>query len=83
MRYGHGVGRLDDIAKRNVHPWRMKNMLSFGIRSLFLLLILALLIFTSWAKSPPDDRPGVNVIAPPTAPKKPSGVYLYREPAKK
>jgi hypothetical protein len=77
------VSRLDEIAKRNQHPWKLKGMLSFGLRSLFLLLILALLIFTTWAIPPKDDRPGVNVIpSPPPKEKRVDGVKLWSPPKK-
>lgn len=56
------MGRLDNIVQRNKHPWRLRGTLSFGLRSVFLLVILGLLIFTDWALSPDDDRPGINVV---------------------
>jgi hypothetical protein len=78
-----GVGRLDDIANRNKRPWKLKNVLSFGLRSLFLLIILALLIFTKWAIPPKDDRPGINVIPPPPPKEKRiDGVKLWTPPKK-
>lgn len=63
------MGRLEDIAARNQHPWKLRGQLAFGVRSLFLLVILGLLIFTDWALSPEDNRPGINVLPP-----KPEGV---------
>ena len=60
------MGRLENIASRNKHPWRLKGTFSFGLRSLFLLVILGLLIFTNWATSPEDKRPGINVVPAPS-----------------
>jgi hypothetical protein len=56
------VGRLENIAERNKHPWKLKGTLSFGIRSVFLLVILGMLIFTDCGRAPKDDRPGINVV---------------------
>ncbi|MBA3397918.1 MAG: hypothetical protein H0T89_35165 [Deltaproteobacteria bacterium] len=58
------MGRLEDIAARNRDPRWFKGQVAFGLRSLFLLVVLGLLLFTSWALSPPDDRPGINVTLP-------------------
>ena len=58
----------------------MKDMFHFGVRSIFLLVILGMLIFTRWAIPPKDDRPGINVIPPAT---NVHGVMLWKAPAKK
>ena len=72
------MGRLEDIAARNQHPWKMRGQLSFGLRSLFLLVILGLLIFTDWALSPEDKRPGVDVVPPTTVPR--TDIKLWTPP---
>lgn len=56
------MGRLENIAQRNKYPWKLRGVLSFGFRSVFLLVILGLLIFTDWALSPADHRPGINIV---------------------
>jgi len=61
------VGRLDDIATRNRNPKWFKGQVAFGLRSVFLLVILGLLLFTNWALAPEDDRPGINVVPGPVA----------------
>ena len=75
------MGRLDEIVARNKQPFRLKGTRAMVIRGVFLLLILALFLFTSWAKPPPDTRPGINVVPD----KNPAvrDVKLYRQPAKK
>ena len=77
------MSRLAAIANRNKHPWKLKGMLAFGLRSLFLLVILGLLVFTRWAIPPKDDRPGVNVIPSPPKEHAVHGVKLWKAPAKK
>jgi hypothetical protein len=77
------VSRLEAIANRNKHPWKLKGMLSFGLRSLFLLVILGLLIFTNWAISPEDKRPGINVVPAPSKDRAVRDVKLWSPPAKK
>ena len=74
------MGRLDNIVQRNKHPWKLRGVLSFGARSVFLIVILGLLIFTDWALSPPDNRPGINIVPP----KDPAvrDVKLWSPPAK-
>ena len=75
------MGRLDNIAQRNKHPFRLKGSRAMIIRGLFLVLILALFLFTSWAKPPPDNRPGINVV--PAKPEKAvHGVKLWKAPKK-
>jgi hypothetical protein len=81
------VSRLEDIAKRNEGAARfsLKSNFAFGLRSIFLLVILAGLIFTKWALPPKDTRPGINIVDP-RAPKarpapSPDGVYLMQRPA--
>ena len=56
------MGRLEDIALRNKQPFRLKGSRSMLIRGVFLLLILALFLFSSWATPPEDTRPGINVV---------------------
>lgn len=75
------MSRLNDIVARNKQPFRLQGTRAMVIRGLFLLLILALFLFTSWAKPPEDHRPGINVVVP----KDPAirDVKLYRPPAKK
>lgn len=80
------MGRLENIAERNKKPAWWKGQIAFGLRSIFLLVILGLLIFTNWAVSPKDDRPGINIIPPPPAPDETStrrveGIRLRRAPA--
>jgi hypothetical protein len=72
------VGKLEDIVARNKQPFRLQGSRAMILRGVFLLLILAFFLFTSWAKPPPDDRPGINVIVP----KDPAvrDVKLYRSP---
>ena len=74
------MGRLDNIAQRNKHPFRLKGSRGLIVRGLFLLLILALFLFTSWAKPPPDTRPGINVV--PSKDKAVHGVKLWKAPKK-
>ena len=75
------MGRLDNITARNKHPFRMKGSRAFLVRGLFLLVILALFLFTSWASPPEDTRPGINVV--PEKDPAVRDVKLYRAPAKK
>jgi hypothetical protein len=75
------MGRLENIAERNKKPAWWKGQISFGLRSLFLLVILGLLIFTDWALSPEDDRPGINIIPPPPDETRVEGIRLRRAPA--
>lgn len=78
------MGRLEDIAARNQGSSRgsLKKNFSFGLRSLFLLVILGLLIFTKWAMPPKDTRPGVNVVpGPQDMPRPRGGIYLMKQPA--
>lgn len=65
--YTPPVGRLDDIAARNKNPKWFKGQIAFGVRSVFLLVILGLLLFTNWALAPEDDRPGITVVPGPVA----------------
>jgi hypothetical protein len=59
------VGRLEDIIARNRRPHGARATFGFLWRGLFLLFILAALIFTDWAltddgggsASPPSARP--------------------------
>ncbi len=82
------MGRLENIASRNRHPWKLRGMLSFGLRSLFLLVILGLLVFTKWGLPPKDERPGINVVPAPAPRPAPAddhaihGVKLWKPPAK-
>ena len=72
------MGRLDDIVARNKRPPRRRERLELGLRSLFLLVILGLLLFTDWALSPDDDGAPPPPPATP-APKQPGhvpGVYI-------
>lgn len=75
------MGKLEDIVARNKQAFRLKGSRAMLIRGIFLLLILAFFLFTSWAKPPPDHRPGINVVPP----KDPAvrDVKLYKAPAKK
>jgi hypothetical protein len=75
------VGKLEEIVARNKQPFRLQGTRSMIVRGVFLLLILALFLFTSWASPPPDHRPGINV----TVPKDPAvrDVKLYRAPPAK
>jgi len=75
------VGRLDNIAQRNKHPFKLVGSRGMVIRSLFLLLILALFLFTDWATQPEDHRPGINVV--PAKDPAVRGVKLYKVPPKK
>jgi hypothetical protein len=75
------VGRLDDIKDRNKNPFRLKGSRSLLIRGLFLLLILAMFLFTDWAKQPEDHRPGINVV--PAKDPAVRGVKLYKVPPPK
>ena len=74
------MSRLADIVARNKQPFRLKGSRAMVLRGLFLLLILALFLFTSWAKPPPDKRPGIHVV--PTKDPAVRDVKLYRPPAK-
>ena len=74
------VGRLDNIVQRNKHPWKLKNTLSFGLRSVFLLVILGMLIFTDCARQPEDKRPGINVV--PERDPAVRDIKLWKPPAK-
>jgi hypothetical protein len=57
------VGRLQDIAARNERGgYQLKRNWEFTLRSLFLLVIIALLAITKWAIPPPDHRPGIIVV---------------------
>ena len=79
------MGRLDNIVQRNKQPFRLKGSRGMLVRGLFLLLILALFLFSSWAKPPPDNRPGINVVpSPPQPPKEKAvhGVKLWKAPKK-
>lgn len=74
------MGRLDNIAARNQRPWRLKGTVAFGLRSIFLLVILGGLIFTDCAKAPDDDRPGIHVM--PAKDPAVRDVKLWSPPAK-
>jgi hypothetical protein len=76
------VNRLDAIIERNQKPARksLRSNFAFGVRSIFLLIILAMLFFTKWAIPPKDDRPGINVVPPAT---NVHGVKLWKAPTKK
>jgi hypothetical protein len=58
------VGRLEDIVARNKNPKGRRMTWSFGVRSLLLLVILAILIFSNLAEPPADNRPGINIVPP-------------------
>lgn len=75
------MGRLENIVARNRKPFRMPSSRAMLIRGLFLLLILAAFLFTSWGTPPEDKRPGVNVV--PTKDPAVRDVKLYRAPPKK
>jgi hypothetical protein len=77
------VSRLEDIAKRNrgAARWSLRSNFAFGLRSIFLLVILAGLIFTKWALPPKDTRPGINIVDPKARPPSPDGIYLIRRPS--
>jgi hypothetical protein len=76
------VGRFDEIIARNKQPFRLKGTRALLIRGFFLLLILVLFLFTSWATPPEDHRPGINVVPTPAKEKAVHDVKLYRAPAK-
>jgi hypothetical protein len=70
---------LADIVARNKQPWRLQGSRSMLIRGVFLLLILALFLFSDWGKQPEDHRPGINVV--PEKDRAVRGVKLYKVPA--
>ncbi len=74
------MSRLEEIAKRNAGAsrWSLKQNFAFGLRSLFLLVILGLLLFTSWALPPKDMRPGVNIVPDKTYRPTSGGTLLMR-----
>jgi hypothetical protein len=76
------VGRFDEIVARNQKPFRLASSRGMIVRGIFLLLILALFLFTSWGTPPEDKRPGINVVPGPQDAKPVRGVKLYRAPAK-
>lgn len=75
------MGRLENIVERNRQPFRLKGSRALLIRGLFLLLILAMFLFTDWGKQPEDHRPGINVV--PAKDPAVRGVKLYQVPATK
>ncbi len=84
------MGRLEDIAARNRDPKWFKGQLAFGLRSIFLLVIVGALLFTRWALAPADDRPGINIVVPKdpavrdvklwSAPRRPAGSGAAGQP---
>lgn len=74
------MGKLDDIVARNRQPFRLKGSRSLIVRGLFLLLILALFLFTDWGTQPEDNRPGVNVV--PAKDPAVRDVKLWKAPAR-
>jgi hypothetical protein len=73
------VGRLDSIIERNRNPKWFRGKLSFGLRSLFLLVIIIALLFTDWALAPEDHRDLAPKIVPAGTPRV-DGVQLRRAP---
>jgi hypothetical protein len=74
------VGRLEDIIARNRRPHGLR--VSFGLlwRGLFLLFILALLLFTDWAL--PEEARQVPAARPPDpGERRLDGVPVLRAPA--
>ncbi len=68
------MGRLEDIVHRNKHPKRFGERLTVGIGlGLFVLLVLAMMMFTDWGERPAD---------PPPAPAEPRvhDIKLYTPP---
>ncbi len=80
------MSRLDDIKRRNRSGgYQLKHNWEFGLRSLFLLLILGLLAFTKWATPPPDHRPGIEIVPGPQdaakmRPRPTGGTTMMRAP---
>jgi hypothetical protein len=75
------VGRLENIAQRNKHPWKLKGTLAFGVRSVFLLVIIGMMIFSDCGRAPEDHRPGINVV--PARDPGVRDVKLWKQPTKK
>lgn len=74
------MGRLEDIIERNRKPPRRRERFELGLRSLFLLVILGLLLFTDWALSPDTDD-ATDTRQPPEQPRPATpghvpGIYL-------
>lgn len=61
------MGRLEDIVERNRKRPRRRERFELGLRSIFLLVILGLLLFTDWALSPVDTT--ATPLAPPETPR--------------
>lgn len=76
------MGRLENIAQRNKQPFRLKGSRSMLVRGIFLLLILALFLFTRWATPPEDKRPGINVVPTPSKDRAVHDVKLWKAPKK-
>lgn len=71
------MGRLEDIIERNRKPPKRRERFELGLRSLFLLVILALLLFTDWALSPDADQPPTPPPQPrPAQPGHVPGIYM-------
>lgn len=76
------MGRLENIIARNRRPMGFRATVGFVWRGLFLLFILAALIFTDWALT--DEARDPPAPQPPPAPgeRRLDGVPVLRSPAR-
>ena len=85
LPYTLGVGRLENIIARNRRPVGLRATVGMMWRGAFILLILALLLFTDWAltdEEPAPARAPAGSARPPDPPgRRIDGVPLLRPPA--
>jgi hypothetical protein len=79
------VGRLENIIARNRRPVGVRATIGFVWRGLFILFILAALIFTDWALTDEAPQEPASPAARPVAPgeRRIDGVPVLRSPARR